>query len=191
MALAREVPPVATHDKVSQTEVLLFADESVQTDEQASPFPVESKTETITQQSPVIYEDTGTDPISLSYEDAASQTVDALRTPSADAEVQVTIIDDPVPTIAPEVSLVESDPSSQAVPTVDTAVGTDVEDVDISKPVHEDDGQIPDYIQQLHSQDLLDALDERAQQYVSVLETGKGKENLQLYSFCFCECALL
>ncbi|KAE9242018.1 hypothetical protein PF004_g6794 [Phytophthora fragariae] len=174
LALTREPSPVVTKGDGSQTEGLPMINETVQTDEQISPLLIEKETEAIPQPNSPICEDVGTDPVTLTYEDAASQTVDVLRATSADAEVQVAIIDDPVPMLAPAVSLADADPILHAVPTVDSGVGTDVEDVALSKSAQQDDERIPDYIQQLHSQDLLDALTERAQKAANNAASNDG-----------------
>ncbi|KAG6612604.1 Zinc finger, C2H2 [Phytophthora cinnamomi] len=167
LASTREASAVIKQEMGSQTEGLPMVNEFVQTDEKITPPLIESETETITEASPPICEDVGTDPVTWSYEDAASQTIDILRESPVDAEVQVANIDDSLLTLAPAISLVEPDPSLRTLSTVDTGVGTDAEDDTLSKPPDQEDERIPDYIQQLHSQDLLDALAVRAQKAAS------------------------
>ncbi|GMF22098.1 unnamed protein product [Phytophthora fragariaefolia] len=152
LAMARKAHPIENQEASSQTDERVMTNQTVQTDEQICQLPIEANT--FPEPSAVIHHDIGTDPESLIYEEAASQTIDVLPGPSVDAEAQVLLINHPVPAMI----CLEPESSSLDLPTVDTGVSTDPQD-----PSQRDDEHIPDYIQQIHSQDLLDALTERAQ----------------------------
>ncbi|KAG7389924.1 hypothetical protein PHYPSEUDO_009182 [Phytophthora pseudosyringae] len=155
LALSRGASAVVQQENSSQTEQPAMVNETVQTDEQSSPLLIES--EMFTERCD---KDVGTDPLFPSYEDAAVLTVDLVQESSIDAEAQASTIADPASVDAPASSPVVPEPISQGSQTGYASATTEV----TAAP---DDKRIPDYIQQIHSQDLLDSVTERAQSAAS------------------------
>jgi hypothetical protein len=150
IALQREIPAAtAQQEHSSQTDNLTVVNESVQTDEQARPLLVESKA--LTEPSAPICVDVGTDAWRSSCEDVGIQTVDLLEAAFVDAEVQAGT-DEPASTI--------TEPVSQEAPTAQADSSEVAKEI---VAVQKDEERLPDYIQQIHSQGLLERLTERAQ----------------------------
>ncbi|KAK1932550.1 Zinc finger protein DZIP1L [Phytophthora citrophthora] len=155
LVLARGDSVVERQENSSQTEPCVTLDEAVQTDQQKIPIGSESKVPAR------VGIDVGTDPLVLNYEDVGIQTINLLQSPSvADAEVQVAIADDQVLTNA---SVSNPELISQSSPTADADVDTEY----VVIPEKKDNERLPDNVQQIHTQDLLDVVVQRAQRAAS------------------------
>ncbi|KAL4138677.1 hypothetical protein PRIC2_002181 [Phytophthora ramorum] len=175
LASSREDSSVVLREISTQTEQRATVDGGVQTDyDQISSSLIEN--ETLTEPYAPACADVGTDALVLSYEDMGIQTVDLLQAPALfDAEVQAVIEDDPIPTTIAAVRHEGPDLTSQE-PLNDT--GSLMEEIVPPHPTaQKKDDQISDYIQQIHSQDLLDTLAERAQSAASKAVTTEAQQN--------------
>ncbi|ETM36166.1 hypothetical protein F442_17612 [Phytophthora nicotianae P10297] len=175
LALSREPSPVVKQENSSQTEQHAMINETVQTDEQSSPLPV--KNVKLTESSAPECADVGTDPLTLSYEDVGIQTLGISQEsePSVDAEARVSIIDDLVlehePASSPAATVQILDDSA----TVDVSVDEKVTSSELAK--RDDEERLPDYIQRINSQDLLDTIDERADSAASKAALNPAPES--------------
>ncbi|KAG1707468.1 hypothetical protein DVH05_026666 [Phytophthora capsici] len=150
---------VERQENSSQTEPRTTLDEAVQTDQQKSPIEIESEVPAR------VGVDVGTDPLVLDYEDVGIQTTDLLQAPPVtDAEVQVDIAGGQVST---NLSIANPELISQSSPTADADI--DAEHIVITEKNSE---KLPDNIQQIHSQDLLDIVAQRAQRAASNIVLG-------------------
>ncbi|KAL4177350.1 hypothetical protein KRP22_002283 [Phytophthora ramorum] len=175
LASSREDSSVVLREISTQTEQRATVDGGVQTDyDQISSSLIEN--ETLTESYAPACADVGTDALVLSYEDMGIQTVELLQAPALfDAEVQAVIEDDPIPTTIAAVRHEGPDLTSQE-PLNDT--GSLMEEIVPPHPTaQKKDDQISDYIQQIHSQDLLDTLAERAQSAASKAVTTEAQQN--------------
>ncbi|GMF12171.1 unnamed protein product [Phytophthora lilii] len=161
LALLREAAAVVHEDSYCQTDQPIVVHTAMQTEQLPNPQIIESGT--ITDQCASAREDVGNDPWILNT-DIGVQTMDRSDTALADAEVQVEILADLAPMPSPTDNLVElvvgaPQPTLQESPPNDATE----EAADLASAEQDIDKSIPDYIQNLHSQDLLGALVERAQ----------------------------
>ncbi|KAG2842211.1 hypothetical protein PC129_g19865 [Phytophthora cactorum] len=165
LALSRGASPITQQNNESQTNQPGMINATVQTDEQSSPVLIESVK--LTEPCTPLCADVGTDSLILSYEDVGIQTTDLLQEePLLNAEVEVSKIDN---------LTLEDEPASSAVAPeliLDDSAAVDVSSVDdtAASPepaTPENDELVPDYIEQLNIQALLDIITERAQSAAS------------------------
>ncbi|POM57853.1 Hypothetical protein PHPALM_37581 [Phytophthora palmivora] len=173
LTLSRGVSAVVLQENSSQTEQLVMINETAQTDEYTSPLVVES--DVSSQICAPTCEDVGTDPISLSYQDVGIQTVLAPPIETSiggvnKTEVQADTINERVPERLAPTNLVVPEPISQ-----DSPNSTVVEKITDSATLEEE--ELSDYIQQIHIQDLLDTIVERAQSAASKVVSSPISRN--------------
>ncbi|RLN88038.1 hypothetical protein BBJ28_00026414, partial [Nothophytophthora sp. Chile5] len=145
-AVPQEVSPIVQHDNASQTDQVFVADHDTQTDEEPA-----SPSEKLPEPPRPSQEDVGTDAPVLNHRDTGTQMTEA---PSVDAEVQVAMMDDLPPSVAEQVTGLGSTSSSPA--------GAADQCGPPQPTVQVTEERLPDYIQQIHSHELLDMVIARA-----------------------------
>ncbi|RLN92319.1 hypothetical protein BBJ28_00018455 [Nothophytophthora sp. Chile5] len=150
VAEPQEVSPIVRHDNASQTDQIFVADHDTQTDEE----PV-NPSEKVPEPPPPSQADIGTDAPVLNHRDIGTQMVEALP-----AVVQVAVMDDLPPSVAEQLTGLGSTSGSPADAAVQS--GSPQPTMQVTEE------RLPDYIQQIHIQELLDMVTARAQTAVRV-----------------------